>query len=85
MIGNRIMFKLQSKCVLCDRTAIGTAAHIPVCEQHHCQYQKEGRQYLPPQRREVYRKLCRAAEQAETVQPDLDPMSETWPDHYEDW
>ena len=60
------MFKLQPKCVLCERPAISTAAHIPVCEQHHSQYQEEGRQYLPPQKREVYRQLCRAADQMET-------------------
>jgi hypothetical protein len=50
--------RAKPKCVLCDREAITTAAHIPVCEEHHRAYQEEGRQYLAY--RPVYQKLLDA-------------------------
>lgn len=48
------------KCVLCNKEAITTAAHIPVCEEHHNQYAEEGRQYLSY--RPFYEKLQQAYE-----------------------
>jgi len=36
---------MTKKCVLCDKEAITTAAHIPVCKEHYEQYATEGRRY----------------------------------------
>lgn len=50
------------KCALCDKDAITTAAHIPVCEQHHNAYQEEGRKYLPESERVVWKALNQAVQ-----------------------
>jgi len=51
------------KCVLCDKQAIGTAAHIPVCEEHYKAYDEEGFKYLPLAERKVYLRLIAAYEE----------------------
>jgi hypothetical protein len=49
------------KCVLCDLDAVTTAAHVPVCEEHHEAYQKEAKKYLPGNQRPIYASLMQAA------------------------
>lgn len=48
----------MTKCVLCGKEAITTAAHIPVCMEHYNKYAEEGKQY--PSYRPFYEKLLKA-------------------------
>jgi hypothetical protein len=47
-------------CILCNEIAATTAAGIPVCGEHHKQYQEEGKQYLPLSERKFYLRLRHA-------------------------
>lgn len=50
------------KCLLCDKQAVTTAAHLPVCKNHWQLYQQEAKQYLPHSQRPIYQSLLRAEE-----------------------
>jgi hypothetical protein len=51
------MKKTFVKCKLCDKEAITTAVHIPVCKEHDDEYQEEGRKYLPDHSRPFLQRL----------------------------
>jgi hypothetical protein len=63
---------LRPTCVLCDKEAVTTAAHIPVCEEHWNAYALEGRLYLPMQDRKVYLALLAAEAARKQQSPNLD-------------
>ncbi len=55
-------------CVLCEKKAVTTAIHIPVCEDHWQEYKVEAKQYLPDCYRPFKAKLLGAA-RCVTIEP----------------
>lgn len=53
---------LSPVCILCPEKAITTVAHIPVCMKHYTEYREEATQYLPMDKRPVYKTLIDAYE-----------------------
>lgn len=51
---------MKLQCVLCEKDAVTTAGHIPVCEDHHREYIHEGKLYLPEARRVFWERLQEA-------------------------
>lgn len=51
----------KAKCALCDKEAIITVVHIPVCREHELEYTTEALQDLPYQEREFLHRLEDAA------------------------
>jgi hypothetical protein len=63
-------------CVICGKEATGTAAMIPVCDEHWRMYDEEGRKYLPMHQRTFYLQLLEAEEQVESLKRNSERMSE---------
>jgi hypothetical protein len=58
---------LKTKCVICGKPAVTTAAQILVCEEHANQYAEEGRKYLPDHQRQFWRELQQAQDSVSSV------------------